>query len=141
MYNENLLEKYKKEIGENIKFWRKIRGFKQEVLAQMISANKTYLSNIEAGRGSISFNKLSEIAVALDVSIEDLTTPQPYRNIVLELWNDKSIDPPLTEEELKDLLSVRFRAKKPNKQFFLFVLDLMRSGKIFFNGVGNKVLE
>lgn len=131
-------EEYKKIIGENVKFWRNIRGLKQSYIAEKIGVKQSYVSHLETGRVAPSLDYLYKIAKLLDVEIEDLITHQPHRDLVLQVYNDKTINPPVSDKELKDLLSVRFRAKQPNVNYFYFTLELLRSGKIFFDDENNK---
>ena len=52
----------KKELGEKIKRFRKIRGLTQEQLAEMIDISARNLSNIEQGISSInSLNVLTKV--------------------------------------------------------------------------------
>lgn len=126
-------EQYKKIVGENIKFWRNIRGLKQNFIAKKLNVKQSYISQLETGKFAPSFDFLQKLADILQVEIEDLITHQPYRDLVMKLYEDKNLNPPLTDKELKDLLSIRFRSKKPNLNYFYFVLDLLRGGKTFFS--------
>jgi len=126
-------EQYKKIVGENIKFWRNIRGLKQNFVAKKLNVKQSYISQLETGKFAPSFDFLQKLADILQVEIEDLITHQPYRDLVMKLYEDKNLNPPLTDKELKDLLSIRFRSKKPNLNYFYFVLDLLRGGKTFFS--------
>lgn len=124
-------EEYRKIIGENLKFWRKIRGYRQDYLGEKSGSSRTYISKIESGLANPTLEYLEKLVEVLDIQMEDLMTPQPYKDIILEIINDKTIQPPLTEEEIRDLLSIRLRINKPDKKFFLFVLDMIRSGRVF----------
>jgi transcriptional regulator with XRE-family HTH domain len=126
-------DEYRKIIGENVKFWRNIRGLKQEFIGKKLGLNRSYISKIESGEANPTLDYLQKLADILQVEIEDLITHQPYRDLVMKLYEDKSINPPLNDKELKDLLSIRFRSKKPNLNYFYFVLDLLRGGKTFFS--------
>ena len=126
-------EQYKKIIGENVKFWRNIRGLKQSFIAKKINVKQSYISQLETGKFAPSLDYLHKLADILQVEIEDLITHQPHRDLVLQLYEDKNLDPPLSDKELKDLLSIRFRSKKPNVNYFYFTLELLRGGKTFFN--------
>lgn len=131
-------EQYKKIIGENVKFWRNIRGLKQSFIAKKIGVKQSYISQLETGKFAPSLDYLHKIANLLDVEIEDIIAPQPHRDLVLEVFEDKSIDPPVTDDELKDLLALRFRSKEPNLNFFYFMLELLRGGKTFFRRKSNQ---
>jgi len=125
-------DEYRKIIGENVKFWRNIRGLKQEFIGKKLGLNRSYISKIENGEANPTLDYLHKLADILQVEIEDLITHQPHRDLVLQLFEDKTLDPPLSDKELKDLLSIRFRSKKPNVNYFYFTLELLRGGKTFF---------
>jgi DNA-binding XRE family transcriptional regulator len=59
--------------GESpVKVFREFRGLTQDALACKIAMTKTTISEIETGRKEGSVKTLSKIAVALDVTINDL---------------------------------------------------------------------
>jgi transcriptional regulator with XRE-family HTH domain len=60
-----------KLIGERIKEARKKAGLSQEKLAEMIDVTTVYISRIERG-GQINLKRLSQISIALSVSIVQL---------------------------------------------------------------------
>ena len=63
-----------KMIGLNIAYYRKLKGFSQLKLAEMIGVSRTHISNIEAPNmpTSISMDTLLDIADALDVPARKL---------------------------------------------------------------------
>lgn len=58
-----------KQVGLNITYYRKLKGLKQEQLAEKIGVSRTHLSNIEAPNAptSVSLKLLFAIADALDI--------------------------------------------------------------------------
>ena len=59
--------------GENpIRVWRKYRGFTQQQLADKATISKPYLSQLEAGKRNGATEVLQSIALALNVSLEDV---------------------------------------------------------------------
>ena len=66
-------EKYR-QLGLNISYYRKLRGFSQEKLAEMIPMSRGHLSCIEAPNMTSSFSiaLLFDIADALDIEVKDL---------------------------------------------------------------------
>ena len=75
-------EDYKRlNIGENIFYWRKLKGIKQEDLAQQIGISSAALSNIENGNSNPSIERLESIANALGIELQHLfTNPQQIFN-------------------------------------------------------------
>ncbi len=62
----------KKELGEKIKRFRKIRGLTQEQLAEMIDISARNLSNIEQGISFAKAETLENILKSLNISTQDL---------------------------------------------------------------------
>ena len=67
-------KKYYVQLGLNIAYYRKLRGFTQLQLAEKIEISRTHISNIEAPNmnTSISLEKLFDIADALEIPISKL---------------------------------------------------------------------
>lgn len=58
------------EVGNNIRKWRTLKGFKQDFLASELEISKVAISRIETGKTDIPLNRLFQIASALDIKIE-----------------------------------------------------------------------
>ena len=56
-------------IGQNIAYYRKLRGLTQLQLAELVNVSRTHISNIEAPNmpTSISLEKLFDIADVLNI--------------------------------------------------------------------------
>ena len=69
---EKYTQEYK-EIGLKIAYYRKLRGYSQMQLAELIDVSRTHLSNIEAPNvpTSISLELLFRIAEVLDIEIKN----------------------------------------------------------------------
>lgn len=69
-------ERYK-QIGLNIAFYRKLKGFTQLQLAEMVGISRTHMSNIEA--------PLMEKTMSMDVllNIADALEIEPYKLLML----------------------------------------------------------
>lgn len=61
-------------IGENIRYYRKQKGFTQQELAEKTEFTDKYISLLERDQRKPSTECLEKIADALSVSIEDLTS-------------------------------------------------------------------
>lgn len=67
------MEYNQKALGLKILKYREINKFSQQQLAKKAGVSKSYISNLELGMGNtIAFQKLLNIAEALNVSIDDL---------------------------------------------------------------------
>jgi len=62
------------QLGLNISYYRKLKKFSQEYLAELADISRTHLSNIEAPNvdKSVSLDVLFDIADALDVPVSKL---------------------------------------------------------------------
>jgi transcriptional regulator with XRE-family HTH domain len=58
-----------KQLGLNITYYRKLKGYRQEDLAAIVGISRTHLSNIEAPHmaTSLSLDALFSLADALEV--------------------------------------------------------------------------
>ncbi len=65
-------KEYKTKVGENILFWRKLKGLKQEDLAERIGISTAALSNIENSVSKPDIERLEDIADALEIEIAQL---------------------------------------------------------------------
>ena len=77
-------------IGRNIKIARKRMGYSQEELAEKLGyKHKTSVSQVELGKQDLSLSKLSEFAVALQTTPEQLMgwidTDVKIQEVVLDL--------------------------------------------------------
>ena len=75
------------KIGDRIRQVRRAHDISQEVLAEMVDISVTHMSHIETGNTKLSLAVISDIAVALNVSIdylvfgEERDEKQYYRQI------------------------------------------------------------
>lgn len=54
-------------FGQNLKYYRYQKGYSQEKLAEIVDLNSRYVSDIETGKYSVSFDKIEKLAKALSV--------------------------------------------------------------------------
>lgn len=64
----NICEKF----GKNVKKYRLGAKISQEKLADLCDLHRTYISDVEHGKRSISLNNIEKIALALKINIQDL---------------------------------------------------------------------
>jgi len=57
---------------ENLKKYRKTKGYTQAKLAVLSGLSQDYMSEIERGKASPSLKKIVALANALDVKVKDL---------------------------------------------------------------------
>lgn len=58
----------RKLFGRNLKFYRLINGYTQEVFADMTNSSISYISNVENGRYGPSFDKISIFSSKLNIN-------------------------------------------------------------------------
>ncbi|MBQ9718727.1 MAG: helix-turn-helix transcriptional regulator [Clostridia bacterium] len=63
---KSFLEQYKK-LGLNIAYYRKLRGFSQEKLAEKVDISRTHMSRIETADCAVSLDVVFGLAEALDI--------------------------------------------------------------------------
>ena len=63
---EEFKRKYKK-LGLKIAYYRKLREFTQESLAEAVDINATFLGQVECGARGISLDNLFKISEALEI--------------------------------------------------------------------------
>lgn len=71
--NPSKNRKILKHLGVNIKFYRKKLNITQEKLAEILDAERSYITALENGNKSPSLYFLNELAEALNVKLKDLT--------------------------------------------------------------------
>ena len=59
-------------LAQNIKKYRKIRGFSQEILAEKAGTSTTHIGMVEIGKKFPSVHMLEKIASALDIDTPEL---------------------------------------------------------------------
>ena len=70
MFNKNY--ESNNSIGNNIRKWRQLKGFKQDNFANQIGISKSTLSKIENDRQGIGVLRLQLIASCLKIKATDL---------------------------------------------------------------------
>lgn len=134
------------KIGERVRRARKIAGQSQESLADRIHVNRSYLSLVENGKSSPTFEFLEKVAAGLDIKVEDLVIGQEISSYVaidaaegpmyeglLDLLRDREqmllMNP--SPEELEILKSIRLDSRyRPSKRFFVEALLDYRKARI-----------
>lgn len=67
-------EKILKKFGKNVKIERIKKDYSQEDFAEILGVSQNYIARIETGKQNMSLIKIAELALALNVEIEDLLT-------------------------------------------------------------------
>jgi transcriptional regulator with XRE-family HTH domain len=86
-------------LAKNIKMYRKIRGFSQEMLAEKAGSSTTHIGMIEIGKKFPSPQMLARIAEALGIDTPELFTTQAVKIVPP---GNKSIEK-LRQDILEDL--------------------------------------
>ena len=61
-----------KKIGLNIAYYRKLRGYSQLRLAELVNISRTHMSRIETAECAVSITVLIDLCNILDVSLKDI---------------------------------------------------------------------
>lgn len=129
---------YKLRIGNNIRKWRNIKDIKQKDLATALRISEASVSNIENDVTNITLGQLGEIALALDVSIEQLfTDPQEkIRNTAFQA--QAANDPFLPDRELLNAIIESLEKKDQQLQvimqnFLHTITALMQHEQLIFS--------
>lgn len=67
----NLKEEYREQyqqFGLNVVYYRKKKRYSQTQLAELVDIHRTYVSSIELGKVSVSFDVLFKLAEVLEVT-------------------------------------------------------------------------
>lgn len=62
----------KKQLGQRIKYFRKLKGLNQEQLSEMIGLSARGLGNVETGRNFMALSNIEKLIDALDIEPYDL---------------------------------------------------------------------
>lgn len=132
-------------IGVRIRSARKEAGLSQEVLAKKIGVNRSYLSLVENGKSSPTFEFVEKIAGGIGLRVEDIVLGEKGRFLVYdtddeapmyeglsELLQDQNqmILMNITDDEVDILRSIRLNSRiRPSKQFFIQALLDFRKSK------------
>ncbi len=133
------------KIGQRIREARRKAGLSQEALADKISVNRSYLSLVENGKSSPTFEFVEKIAQGIDLRVEDIILGEQGRYLVYdaedeapmydglsELLQDhhQMILMNITDEEIDVLRTIRLNSRiRPSKEFFVQALLDFRKSK------------
>jgi len=62
-------------LAQNIRNFRKERGFSQEALADHCELHRTYIGSVEREERNVSLSTLEVLSQALGVSVPEILTP------------------------------------------------------------------
>lgn len=131
-------------IGDRIREARRRAEISQEGLSERIGVNRSYLSLVENGKSSPTFDFIEKVADGLELNIEDLVLGQDISQYFREVTDHGFVYEGLaqfledreqrllmnpTEEEIKMLQRIRVGVDyQPSKRFFVeALLDLRKS--------------
>jgi transcriptional regulator with XRE-family HTH domain len=69
------------QIGEKIRKIRELKGLKQENIATALGMSVTAYGNLERGDTNLTYEKLEEIAKAMEVTVQDIMNIPEQFNI------------------------------------------------------------
>ena len=138
-------------IGRRIREVRRELGLSQEDLAEKIGMNRSYLSLVENGRSSPTFEFIERVSGGLGIDIRSLILGEKFEKYEDDVGNESWIYPGLkellsdddimiimnpTEEEIDALKGIRFAGRFwPSKEFFRQALIEYRKQRRSRSGV------
>ncbi len=100
-----LLDTDKKNIGQKIKFYRKLKKYTQSELAELVGLNEKQISRIEAGQNYPTYSTFVRLIQALDIDLVEFSVKNDNHSSYLEK-ELISLIKNSTEKELKIYLDV-----------------------------------
>lgn len=68
-YTDELIRKYRKDVGETIRLFRERKGCTQDELAQVMEIHSSTIDKVEKGKFAFSIDYLTKFAWHLDFDI------------------------------------------------------------------------
>lgn len=90
-------------VGERIKYFRTIKGYTTNKLANMAGISQSYLRDVELGNKNPTIEVLSYVCDALDISLHDFFDEQTQNTIQKDPLIEKIYQ--LSPEQKKHLLN------------------------------------
>lgn len=77
-------------LAENMKIFRREKGFSQEELAELCGLHRTYIGSVERHERNVTLSTLEVLASTLDVTVPELLTKHesPSNNEQMENLSD-----------------------------------------------------
>jgi len=82
----------KTEIGQNIRFARRLKGLKQKELAQKLNMSTNFICSVENGKAMPSLLTVAKIVEILSVSVSSLLVNDPVLDVLKDLAAKYDID-------------------------------------------------
>ena len=100
------MSEIKKNFGKKVKYYRELRGFTQEELAEQLDLNSRSLSFLECGTNFVTANTLEKICNILKVTPKQLfdfnyypQKPKNFKNEIIKLLDNNT-------EKLDDIYKI-----------------------------------
>lgn len=79
------------ETGKQVRKYRKLNGYSQEKLAEMVDVSTTTISRLEHGDQMVKVFKLMQIAEALGVTADVLLYPSETCQAASDEWDEQIV--------------------------------------------------
>ena len=139
--NKHTSAAYRFRIGNHIRKWRNIKDIKQKDLAAALQLSEAAVSNIENDVTNITVGQLEEIAIALNVSIEQLLS-DPQDRFKIPLATGQTISEKDEQHSIdKELLNAIIASMEKKDQQLQIIMQnflhtmatLIQQEKLIFN--------
>ncbi|MHB1651856.1 MAG: helix-turn-helix domain-containing protein [Desulfitobacteriaceae bacterium] len=112
------MENIQLTVGQNIKYYRQVKGFTQEDLAEKVDVSGSYIGYLERGKKCPSLELLGKIAESLYIEPALLLTPKEQLNDDLKrLISLLSGKAPYLVAFISDVASAYFRSLKEHETY------------------------
>jgi len=119
-------ENFRREVGKNIRKYRKIKGYTQAELSKLVGLKSkgNTISDIETGKNLFPLQDLPKYIEALDCKIEDLLTPlfkktktefDLFCDEIKQIWNIKEAKDELQRD--LNLIKKAYNIKTPGAAY------------------------
>lgn len=75
-----------KQVGKNVRYYRKLKGLTQEQLAESTETYGSYIGRLERGEQNVQLETLHKIADALQISVYALFRNPGYDELRDQTW-------------------------------------------------------
>ena len=111
---------FNEKLGKRLKEIRNARGLSQDQISKLLGVNRATVSQIENGKRSLTAHDLSQVAVALAISIDGFLDPEKEIEVVLEAETT-------AYEKGKMRINVPQKNVRKFKEVLLYILEQVSS--------------
>ena len=92
-----------KNISDNIRYYRNLKGWSQEEIADKLDVSLPTYSRIERNISGVSFKRIEQLAKVFGITVVELVSTENHKNNTTEIETLKKI---ITEKD-KEIISLQ----------------------------------